>query len=606
MSGKFDWIQEKSICDTVLSEYDHIRDAMSADNVNSARLPLLTKYDMPRAARMLGIDVVKDKKTGKPRIEFDNDQQIAVLFDFAMMFEAEKGRALRYAFVEKYAQSADEALRTNVNFLSDYTYAWLRPLDLKTDFGFLCEDLLTKREVFLVDRSFSQRIEHFKGVGLFTGIHHFGDPNLGCVMTGGAALPVSMDGIERALEELLAALHIDKHPPLEFDEKEMSCFVAASINQALRSGASEFIRYGNSRQVNQAGNAKMAESQILEPVTLDDSKPSQEQLREAYELAFRLWELQPWDMPIGENQLLAVERADGRKYVLSVLGEHGEHRALLVYPNVASYYRVMDISIEDELLMRDAFFSIRQMQFSFLKASQLLKNERAAIKASGVKFPRGVNPSFQSFVPGYDGAAMGAHELAEAVDALKVFLDFMTRYSAEDIAICYEPGDPVSTWREAPDGSWTLREEEFPGFLPMIVNLPEALLDKVAALPLKQDFHLEIGAIPIPCGMTESGRRKMPRYVIVANATKQVAMAVNIIEPPEGREFDWTPVAEFALNAMVQSGYRPGRLGVLGESLRDVMGGLCQTVLKGTKFLPYSKCDTIRDLFEFTVQRMGF
>ena len=73
----------------------------------------------------------------------------------------------------------------------------------------------------------------------------------------------------------------------------------------------------------------MNENMIPEPIVLDDKKPSPEQLREAYELALRLWALAPWDMPMGENQLLAVEHADGRKYALFVMGEYGEHRAVL-------------------------------------------------------------------------------------------------------------------------------------------------------------------------------------------------------------------------------------------------------------------------------------
>ena len=62
-------------------------------------------------------------------------------------------------------------------------------------------------------------------------------------MTGGAGLPVSLNGIETALEKLLAALKIDKRPPLDLDEKEMSRFAAASINQAFRVGATAHIRF---------------------------------------------------------------------------------------------------------------------------------------------------------------------------------------------------------------------------------------------------------------------------------------------------------------------------------------------------------------------------
>lgn len=200
-------------------------------------------YDITLAARKIGIDVVDDKKTGKPCIMFDDDEQMSVLADFAMMFDAEKNRPLRLGFAKRYADSDDAALRTMAGLYANYTYAWLRPLRSKMNFGVHCEDILTGTEVFLVDRGFSQTLLRLDGMGLVTGLHPFADPSLGCVMTGGAGLPVALHGIETTLEELLAALGIDKRPPLDLDEKELSRFVAASINQALRAGATEHILY---------------------------------------------------------------------------------------------------------------------------------------------------------------------------------------------------------------------------------------------------------------------------------------------------------------------------------------------------------------------------
>lgn len=350
----------------------------------------------------------------------------------------------------------------------------------------------------------------------------------------------------------------------------------------------------------------MNENRMPEPIMLDDVKPSPEQFREAFEIALRIWELQPWNQPMGENQLLAVEHADGRRYVLSVLGEYGEHRALTIYRDVASYVRIAAIPPGDEIRVQDAFFSIHQKQFAFLKANELLKGERAALKASGVKFPRGVNPSIESYVPGYAPEVMGAGELAEAIGAAKVFLDFMSRHSAEDINIYRHSGDLVSTWRESPDGKWTLGEDEFSPLFPVAVNLSQPLLDKVAALPVNEELNLEIGAIPVPTGRSKSGRGHMGRFMVAVDSVTQFSMGVDLLDPPEGREFDWTPAVEFALKAMVNFGYRPGRLGVLGESLKGVLSSLCSTALKGTTFLPYCECDAVREVYEFTAQRMGY
>lgn len=349
----------------------------------------------------------------------------------------------------------------------------------------------------------------------------------------------------------------------------------------------------------------MNDSQIPKPVLLDDVKPTKAQLREAYELALRLWELAPWDMPMGENQLLVVERADGRKFVLSVMGEYGEHRAVSIYPSVSSYCRIAGVPQYDQVRLQDAFFSIRQLQFAFLKATHLLKAERVAIKEAGVKFPRGVNPSLASYVPGYASEMMGANELAEAMDAIKVLLDFFKTHSAEDINIFNGHGDLISVWRESSDGTWTLGEDEFSPLHPVAVNLSQTLLEKVSVLPVDKKFYLEIGAIPVPCGKSDSGRDLMGRFMIAVEGDTQFTMGVNLLTPPEGREFDWTPAVEFALDVIVKFGYKPGRLAVLGASLEGVLSGLCRTELKGTEFLPHSECEAVRDVYEFTAQRMG-
>ena len=239
----FNWVKDASIRKTVMAEYQRMRSAMRSEAVELVRSKILDGYDLVRAARTIGIDVVDDEKTGKPCMVFDDEEQMEVLLDFAVMFDAENGGPLRHELAKRYAQSDDENLRLMASYFAHYTYAWLRPLRSKANFGIHCEDILTGREVFLVERGLSRTLARIDGRGLFTGLHPFADPRLGCVMTGGAGLPVSLKGIETALEELLAALKIKKRPPLCLDEKEMSRFVAASIDQAFRIGASKFTIY---------------------------------------------------------------------------------------------------------------------------------------------------------------------------------------------------------------------------------------------------------------------------------------------------------------------------------------------------------------------------
>ena len=243
MQDDFSWVKDKSIRDKVTEQYRHIRAIMQSDAVNDARFEIFKKFDMPSVANMLGIDVGRDEKTGLPSIDLDNRQQLEILLDYAMMFDVSEGRPIRYKFIATYKESDKESLREMCKYLSNYQYAWLRPLKVKTGFGLCCEDLLTRRRMFLVDKGFSQTLAQIRNMVLFTGVHPFGDPELGCVMTGGAGMPVVDNDLETALEKILIALKIEKRPPLDLDERELARFVAASVNQAIRAGGSDFVRY---------------------------------------------------------------------------------------------------------------------------------------------------------------------------------------------------------------------------------------------------------------------------------------------------------------------------------------------------------------------------
>ena len=216
---------------------------MLAGCVEKARADLFADFDMTRVARAIGIEVSFDKKARKQCILFDNEQQADILFDYAMMFDCEDARPLRYEFIRRHERSENEDMRVVSKLYSDYSYAWLRPLRTKANFGVHCEDVLSGREVFLVDKGLSQTLTRKSSHGLATGIHPFGNPALGCVMTGGAGLPFPLEDFTTVLEEMLIDLKMEKRPPMSLDEKETARFVARFLHGAMRSGISEFVRY---------------------------------------------------------------------------------------------------------------------------------------------------------------------------------------------------------------------------------------------------------------------------------------------------------------------------------------------------------------------------
>ena len=340
------------------------------------------------------------------------------------------------------------------------------------------------------------------------------------------------------------------------------------------------------------------------PQKLDVARPSARQLHEAFVLAARLWDAAPWK-GIVENQLLVMERADGRRKTVSVMGEAGTHRAIAIYQDPASYWRINGAPSGDRISIQDVFFSTFQLQFAFLKASELSPLEKAALKASGIKFPRGVNPALTSYVPGYAPEMMGAHELADAMEFLTLFMDFLEKHSPDEIRTAETQNDLISVWREAADGSWTLAEDEFSPLFPVFANLDVKKVDAVAKLPVNDNFMLEVGAIPVPVGSSKSGMRLMSRLLLVVDSGSEFLMGTDIIAPPEGMEFDWSPVVDRTLDIILKYKSRPVCMSVLGASLEGVFAGLCSSEFKGTRFIHHADCKAVRSVFKLIRSRIG-
>lgn len=341
-----------------------------------------------------------------------------------------------------------------------------------------------------------------------------------------------------------------------------------------------------------------------ESYKLDETIPSREILQRAYELAKDVWELAPWES-MDERQVLAIRFADGQEGVISVMGTQGCHRAIALYPSFASYVRIRSVDENDEQSALDAFFSTRQMQLTFTSAADLKDGEMRDIRASGIKFKRAMNPSFVSYVPGYIDDRMGGEELARYLRFAKAFLAFHEAHGLDAIAVNDAPNKLVTTWSEDASGKWSKGEDDFSPLLPVRVNLDLDLVERVAALPVcDKDMFLEVAAFPIPMGRSPKGRGKMSRCVLAVEGATQFAMGVDLVETPDGRELDWTPIVEFALKIMLKFGTRPTHLAAFGCGLHGVLKALTDQKFKGTEFMPHNPCDSAHDVFEMLRERM--
>lgn len=336
---------------------------------------------------------------------------------------------------------------------------------------------------------------------------------------------------------------------------------------------------------------------------LDTSRPSREQLHEAYELARLVWSEAPWER-MEERQVLAIRFADGRKGVVSVMGSEGCHFAIALYPLFASYVRIRSIDSRDVHSVGDAFFSTNQLQLAFGPARQMFEGEMKDLRASGVKFKRGMNPSFVSYFSGFAPDRMGGRELARYIAFLKAFRSFYAVHGPDAIAVNDAPRKLLTTWEENATGDWTKGEDEFSPLMPVAALLSDAQIERVAALPVEKEMALEIGVFPFGCGRAPNGRGKMSRCVLVVDGATKYCMGVKIIETPDDREFDWSPVVEFALDTMLKFGARPSHLAVFGCGTKGILDSLTRQYFKGTTFMPYNPCDSAHELFDTMQERL--
>lgn len=337
---------------------------------------------------------------------------------------------------------------------------------------------------------------------------------------------------------------------------------------------------------------------------LDLTPRSAELLTRAYDLAKRVYERAPWK-EMEERQLLVVELKDGRTRVLSVMGEQGTHLAIALYPSKAEFARMNTIDERDVCDLEDAFFGMNHLQLAFGPASELQPGEMKDVRASGVKFKRGINPTFVTYVAGFAPARMGGEELSETVEILEAFLAYLDKFGSSSLPVLTHTSQWLTTWIEDVSGIWVKGEDEYSGRLPVAVQIDDGLVAKVAALPIKKDFFWEVGAFVIPAGRGVDRRGKMSRVILVVDGPTQFALGTTIVSAPDDAEFDWTEAVDFVLKTMVKCGCRPESLAVFGHSLHGVFKNLTCNSFPGTEFLDDCPCDSAHAVFEFLAERLG-
>ncbi|MBR6022711.1 MAG: hypothetical protein IK066_09900 [Kiritimatiellae bacterium] len=300
---------------------------------------------------------------------------------------------------------------------------------------------------------------------------------------------------------------------------------------------------------------------------LDDTPREAEDERRFYELAKKVWDAAPWE-ELPETDVVAIPLSNGRKRYMSVMGARGEYRALAFYPDFATFAAIHRLSsAEDALWSMPALVSMWQWQVAFLSKRELLPGEAESIRASGVKFPRGVHPAATAWTPGFMPGRPGGRELRELNEAMEAALEFFDDpiHLETPIVDEFKGTATVGTWKTSPEtGRRELGEEEASAAFRCPLNLPPDLLARFRALPVAKKTRWSLGEVT---GTAEPGpgmtREPMDRWLILLDE--------RLPTPPVGpfrqnreRAFQFSDLLAAYAEMMVKEGVVAGKLSSLG------------------------------------------
>lgn len=350
-----------------------------------------------------------------------------------------------------------------------------------------------------------------------------------------------------------------------------------------------------------APNASPCQENSPEIIALDDTPVDPSLRKTAYALARRIWDLAPWNS-LQERDAIAIRLADGRERILSVLGARGEYFALSFYPDFATFNAFQQIASEHMPFGAEHFYAFWQWQLAFLKTSELLPVEAAAVKESGIAFARGRLPSFESFAPGFVAHPAGGRELADLVELLTAAAILFSDSAAMGRIRTLDSGlDPVNVWSRNDQGAWKLSSAPRDSALRFPFDLPAPLLAELRALPVR-DCVISFGEILTPIGRLGE-RRRIARCILAVEERTHFTLPPQFDHSDEKKPRLFQP-ADF-LAALAKSvirshlGFFPKRLASPSVFLEFFLRRLAELRGGGARFDPAEPCYALLDVHRF-------
>ncbi len=153
--------------------------------------------------------------------------------------------------------------------------------------------------------------------------------------------------------------------------------------------------------------------------------------REAYDLADRVKEIEPWYGFFDSDPFAFTNPQTGEPAFITLMGSGGEHLAIAVYPDTAAIQKLMELTLDDSPDPMDLLF-IRQLQVSFEDREFVEDQDRAVIRELGKKYRGSMAwPVFRSHVPAHLPWFVDEDELHLLVHALRLVVEQVPKLNEE-------------------------------------------------------------------------------------------------------------------------------------------------------------------------------
>lgn len=315
-----------------------------------------------------------------------------------------------------------------------------------------------------------------------------------------------------------------------------------------------------------------ANEQVENP--LDETVPTQAQLDKIYILAKRILDISPWEF-MGEQHVLAIEHTAGDTNFLIVTGELGTYFSIQIYSSLHDLDTMLRQDDKDRQDLVDRMFELPQLKLVFSIKAELLPGDREKIKASGITFKNGKNPSPQSLMPGYDLSFPGGGELERMTVCIEQLL-FMLE-GGHTIPVINSPLDPICT-RVFKEGRWEQEMKKHSLFQKSRLSISQKLLDQVLCLP-KENRSMACGCFVIPTHFREKGSRPaMPRAFLLMDVESEFILKMDLLTPEQGKLWNITVALNVLLQQFIKLGARPSLLKINGLLLQKVGKQFCTLI----------------------------